>query len=287
MPLINTTRAALWMIGAIFSFTAMTVAGRQVSFALDTFEIMLFRSVIGLCIVVAVGGLFGTLRQINRQRLPLHIIRNAAHFAGQNLWFFALPLIPLAQLFAFEFTSPIWVILLSPILLGERITKIGAVSAAIGFIGVLLVAQPGAAPLSWALAAAAGSAVFFALTAIFTRKLTQTASITCIMFYLTLIQLIFGLICAGYDGDITLPTYETAPWLAMIGVAGLTAHFCLTSALSLAPASFVMPIDFARLPTIAIIGMLFYDEPLSLIVIIGAAIIVGANYLNISAAQRR
>lgn len=287
MPLSDTLRAALWMIGAIVSFTAMSIAGRQVSFALDTFEIMLFRSVIGLILVIIVGGCLGTLTQINRQNLGLHALRNLAHFTGQNLWFFALPLIPLAQLFALEFTSPIWVILLSALLIGERITKIGAWAAAAGFIGVLLVAQPGSAPFSWGLVAAATCAVFFAITAILTRQLTRTASITCIMFYLTLMQLVFGLICAGYDGDIAIPDATTLPWLIVIGVAGLAAHVCLTTALSLAPASVVMPIDFARLPTIALIGYLLYDEQINALLVAGAALIIVANYANIVYGQRR
>jgi len=100
-------------------------------------------------------------------------------------------------------------------------------------------------------------------------------------------QLMFGLICAGIDGDITLPTLQTAPWLILIGFAGLAAHFCLTTALSFAPASFVMPIDFARLPTIAVVGMLFYEEPLSFLVFIGAGVIICANYLNIRYSRAR
>ena len=102
-----TLRACLWMIGAIGSFTAMAIAGRQVSFALDTFEIMTYRSLLGIVIVCVVAGMTGTWRQINRQQLGLHAVRNVAHFTGQNLWFYALASIPLAQVFALEFTSPI------------------------------------------------------------------------------------------------------------------------------------------------------------------------------------
>ena len=106
-------KAAIWMIGAICSFSAMAVAGREVSFALDTFEIMLFRSIMGVAIVISAALIFGTLRQINRQQFGLHFARNLAHFIGQNLWFYAVTVIPLAQVFALEFTSPIWVILLA------------------------------------------------------------------------------------------------------------------------------------------------------------------------------
>ena len=283
----NTTlQAAFWMIGAITSFTLMAIAGRAVSFELDTFEIMLFRSITGIVIVVSVASFAGTLSQINHDRLGLHATRNICHFAGQNLWFFALTALPLAQVFAFEFTTPIWVILLSPLLLKERLTAVGLLSAAIGFIGILIVARPDPANISVGLLAAAGCAVFFALTAIFTRKLTKTASITTILFYLTTMQAVFGLICAGYDGDIAVPSPQTVPWVILIGCAGLLAHFCLTKALSIAPASIVMPIDFVRLPTIAVVGMVLYNEPLEMLVFAGAALIFAANYLNITYAMR-
>lgn len=279
-------QAALWMIGAITSFTAMAIAGRTVSAELDTFEIMLYRSLVGVAIVIAVAKLAGTTQQFRTTKPGLHLLRNICHFAGQNLWFFAIPLIPLAQLFALEFTSPIWVILLSPLLLNERITAIGALSAALGFMGILIVTRPDPSNISPGLLAAATCAVFFALTAIFTRRLTRTETITSILFYLTVMQAAFGLICAGYDGDVQLPSLAMSPWVIAIGIAGLLAHFSLTKALSIAPAAVVMPIDFIRLPAIACVGMILYDEPLDVPVFAGAALIFTATYINIKHADR-
>ncbi|MEZ8014095.1 MAG: DMT family transporter [Ascidiaceihabitans sp.] len=279
-------KAAIWMTGAIASFSTMAVAGREVSFALDTFEIMLFRSVVGVIIVVFAAIAFGTLRQINRQQFSLHFARNIMHFIGQNLWFYAVTVIPLAQVFALEFTSPIWVILLSPLLLGERITLIRAAAALMGFIGILVVTRPNMAGINTGVIMAASSAIFFAFTIIFTKRLTRTQSITCILFYLTVLQLGFGLITAGHDGDIALPNTETLPWLVLIGVAGLLGHFCITKALEIAPATVVVPIDFVRLPVIAIIGMLAYGEILDLWVLLGSGIIFASNYLNILSETR-
>ena len=96
----TTLQAALWMIGAITSFTLMAIAGRTVSVELDTFEIMLFRSMTGIIIVVSVAIYVGRFRQIGRGQLGLHATRNICHFAGQNLWFYAITVIPLAQVFA-------------------------------------------------------------------------------------------------------------------------------------------------------------------------------------------
>ena len=274
-------KAALWMTGAIASFSFMAVAGRELAGQYDTFEIMLYRSLVGVIIVVAVTTLNKRWYEVRTNNIRQHFLRNIFHFTGQNLWFYAVAVIPLAQVFALEFTSPLWVVILAPLLLGEKMTRIRGLSAILGFIGILIVTRPNPETFEIGLLVAAIAAIFFALTILLTKRLTRDNSITCILFYLTAMQLVFGLITAGFDGDIALPTAASFPYLFLIGCAGLLAHFCLTTALSIAPATVVVPIDFARLPVIAIVAMVLYDEPLEVWVFVGALLIFAANYLNI------
>jgi len=281
----TTARAAIWMIGAILSFSSLAVAGRTVGAELDTFELLFYRSVIGIFIVTGVAALAGTLPQISRHRIGTHLLRNIAHFAGQSLWYFALTVIPLAQVFALEFTSPLWVVLLSPMLLGERLTPFRLMVTALGFVGILIITRPGAETLNWGVAAAALAAVCFATTSVFTKRLTRDVSLTGILFWLVVMQSVMGLAVAGYDGEIHMPSAAIWPWLLWIGLAGLIAHFCLTKALSIAPASTVVPLDFARLPLIAVVGAVYYGEALDIYVFAGAALIFAANYLNIRYSQ--
>ncbi|WP_299631160.1 DMT family transporter [uncultured Roseobacter sp.] len=282
-----TFKAALWMMGSIASFSSMAVAGRELASELDTFEIMMYRSLFGTLIVVFLAAVTGTWRQINTGNMPVHIIRNMAHFTGQNLWFYAVTVIPLAQVFALEFTSPLWVIVLSPFLLGERLTFTRGVAAVMGFIGILIVARPDMAGINAGVVTAASSAIFFALTIMFTKRLTRTQSITCILFYLTTMQLVFGIVAAGYDGDTALPSSQGLPFVMLIGAAGLMAHYCMTNALAIAPATVVVPIDFIRLPAIAVVGTLLYNEPIEIWVVLGALIIFAGNYLNIWSETRQ
>lgn len=279
--------AALWMTGAVVSFTAMAVAGRAVADTHSTFEIMLWRSVIGFVLVVVMAHSAGRLRQIRRDRLGQHLVRNIVHFTGQNLWFWSLTLIPLAQVFALEFTSPIWVILLSPLVLGERLTRPRLISAGLGFIGILIVARPDFSALNPGILAAAGSALCFATTNLLTKRLTLGEGLVSILFWLTLMQAAFGAIASVATGSLNLPTMQTLPWLALIGICGLLAHTCLTTALSLAPASFVVPLDFLRLPVIAVIGVLLYAEPLEPLVLLGACVIFAGIWINIRAETRK
>jgi drug/metabolite transporter (DMT)-like permease len=277
----DTIRAAIWMMGAIFSFTTMAIAGRELSATFDTFEIMLYRSAIALALVLVIIYASGAYRQIGTDAWRSHFIRNVFHFTGQNLWFYAVSVIPLAQVFALEFSSPLWVLLLSPFLLGERLTMIRVVAAIMGFIGILIVARPQIGNLNPGVLAAASCAIFFGLTYVFTKRLTRSQSIAAIMLYLSGWQLVFGLITAGYDGYIAMPSIAEIPLLALIAICGLLAHFCITKALNIAPATVVAPFDFIRLPLIAVVAMLIYNEAIDLWVFIGAIIIFAGNYLNI------
>ncbi|SPF80436.1 DMT family transporter [Pseudoprimorskyibacter insulae] len=277
----DTLKACLWMIGAVLSFTSMAIAGRAVSYNLDTFEIMMYRSFIGVTIVFALAKATGTFHHIRPNKMGLHTIRNISHFTGQNLWFYSITVLPLAQVFALEFTMPLWVMVMAPFVLGEALTRSRAVAALIGFIGILIVTRPDPSTFSFGMITAACAAIGFAGSAVFTRRLTRTEHTVSILFFLTAMQSVFGLVCAGFDGDIALPTAQNIPWIIVISLAGLTAHFCLTTALGLAPAAVIVPVDFARLPIIAIVGMVLYDEGIDIYVLIGALIIFGANYFNI------
>jgi drug/metabolite transporter (DMT)-like permease len=278
--------AAVWMTGAIVSFTSMAVAGRFIATELDTFELMMYRALVGILLVTAVAYWFGTLGQINTRKLHLHLLRNIFHFTGQNLWFFGVTMIPLAQLFALEFTAPLWIILMSPIFLGEVMTRVRAVAAAVGFIGILIVARPDFGAIDAGILAGVSCAIGFAGSIMFTKLLTRTATVTCILFWLVTMQAAMGLVTAGWDGDIAIPSMAVVPWLAVVAVGGLVAHLSITKALTLAPASIVSPLDFARLPVVAIVGMLVFDEPFDPYVMLGALLIFGANYTNLRTEAR-
>ena len=279
--------AVVWMLGATLSFSTMAVAGREATRELDTFELMFFRSLIGIVVVSLAIALFGSRRDLSTDRMGLHVGRNIAHFTGQNLWFFAISLAPLAQVISLEFTSPLWVVLMAPLLLGERLTLLRLIAIGLGIAGIVIVADPGRLELTPGVVAAALSAIAFALTTVATKRLTRTTSTLNILFWLTIMQALFGLVTAGYDGEIALPSREMLLPVLAVSLAGLSAHFCLTQAMQIAPASVVAPLDFLRLPLIAVVGLVLYNEPLEQAVFLGGAIIIVANLINLRADGRR
>jgi drug/metabolite transporter (DMT)-like permease len=280
-------KATVWMIGAMLSFSLMAVSGRELATSLNTFEIMLYRSIIGFLIVLFIGYFTKTLVEIKGDRLGLHLFRNLAHFSGQNLWFFAVVSIPFSQLFALEFSTPVWVALLAPLFLGEALTRQRGLAVILGFAGVLIVARPDINQFDFAIIAAVACAVCFAGSMMATKKLTSDQSITCILFWLTLMQLAMGLLATVFMGTITFPEDTNITWIVIVGIGGLTAHFCITNALALAPAIIVIPLDFMRLPLISVIGFLAYGEAFELPILVGAGVIFIAILLNLKAEQQR
>jgi drug/metabolite transporter (DMT)-like permease len=282
----NPIKAGFWMLGAMVSFTLMAISGRSLADKLDTFEIMTYRSFIGIAIVLLIAYRAGTLGEVRTRYLKLHIIRNIFHFSGQNLWFFAILYVPLSQMFVFEFSTPLWVAVCAPLVLGERLTLIRFMAAAMGFFGILVVARPDFSDVNPAIIAAALCAVGFAGATLATKILTRTETITAILFWLTVLQAVFGVICAGYDGVMDIPRGSEWLWVFIIGICGLCAHFCITTALQLAPATIVTPFEFLRLPLITFVGVVLYGEKLEWLVFLGAFIVLLANIMNIRAETR-
>ena len=280
-------KAAFWMIGAMVSFSLMAISGRELAPELNTFEIMFFRSLIGLLLVVSIGALSGTLHQIKTDRLGLHMLRNTAHFTGQNLWFLAVAFIPFSQVFALEFSTPLWVALLAPVFLGEALTRRRLLSVGIGFSGVLIVARPDFSQLNPAILAAMACAICFACSLMTTKKLTIDQSTTCILFWLTLMQLGMGLVAVVLTGSLSAPQGIDYIWVTIVSICGLTAHFCIARALALAPAIVVIPLDFLRLPLISLIGFLAYNEAFEWAVVFGAMLIFTAVLINLQAERQR
>ena len=275
--------ALAYMSGAVVSFTLLAVAARELAPHHDTFEIMMYRSFLGIGIVVGIGWMAGTLHQIQTSRLGLHALRNAIHFGGQNLWFFALASIPLAQVIALEFTAPIWVALLAPLVIGERWRWVRIAAAAIGFAGILVVTKPGSVEISPGVIAAILSAVCFAGVTLTTKVLSRNETVTSILFWLVVSQAAMGVVAACYDGAVRPPTLQSIPLLVLVGFCGLFSHWCIANALTVAPASVVSPMEFARLPLTAAVGALLYAEAIDPAVAIGAILVLIANTINIRA----
>lgn len=263
------------MIGALLSFSFMAISVRELSSSMGAFEIQFFRTSVGLIILIPFmvrhpEALYATAR------MDVHFLRNSVHFAATFAWTLGIALLPLAQVFALEFTTPIWTTMLAIVFLSERLTLPRTIAVIGGFIGILVIVRPGVTVFNPASLLVLGAAIGYAINIVATKFLTRTTPALTIIFYMALMQLPMTFIAAMFYW--TPPAWGDAPWIIAIGICGLSAHYCLARALNLADATITMPIDFARLPLIAIIGYLFYSEGFDVFVLMGGAIIVAVNY---------
>jgi len=276
-----------WMTGTLLSFSVMAIAIRELSGSLSILEILAIRSFLGLLIILAIMTLRPELRHsIKTDRLGLHLLRNGVHFGSQYLWAWSLLLLPLATVFALEFTMPAWTILLAPFFLGERMTpsRIGAV--VFGIAGVLVILRPGLDTFHPAALMVLAAALGYAINIIATKKLTATDSTFAIVFWMNAMQLALGVAFAGvtFVGKIG---WELLPGILGIGTAGLFAHYCMTNAFRAGDASVVIPLDFMRIPLIAVVGWWLYSEPLDVFVFAGAGLIISGILWNLRSETRR
>lgn len=291
-------RAALWMMVALASFILITITGREAQRSVSSVELIALRSLLALAILLVAAPISGRRLQDLRSGQPmLQVARSSVHWAAQFCWLYALLLMPLAQLFAIEFTAPLWVAVLAPLLIGERLTAFRIAAALLGFIGAVIVARPGVEPLGAGAMFAGACAVGFALSMVATKRLTRTDDAFTILIYMTAIQSVLGLAMAAPVGHLigvtpSLVRVLAAPpmaWVHILGVAvfGLTAHFALARAFTCADAILVAPMDFLRLPLIAVVAFMLYGEPFDPWVLGGAAVVIAGNIVNLLGERRR
>ena len=280
----NIARVVLWMVGTLLSFSAMAVSIRGLSHAgLNIFEILAIRSGGSLLMMLALLVVRPEFRvHALPRRMGLNTLRNTVHYASQYAWSLSLTMLPLATVFALEFTMPAWTALMAAWLLHERLTpsRIGVVI--FGLIGVLVILRPGIATFNPAAFLVLGAAVGYAITMIATKKLTMTESTFSIIFWMAVLQFPISLLGSHPAAFLNLGFVDTLPVLG-VAVAGTTAHYCLSNAFRAGDATLVVPLDFMRIPLIAVVGWAFYGESLDIFVLLGAVIIVAGVLWNLRA----
>ncbi|MCB8821906.1 DMT family transporter [Microvirga rosea] len=264
----------LWMTGALLSFSATAVAVRALSRTLSVFEILTIRNGTAVLFLLGLAAFQPKLRPgLVSHQLGAHLARNVLHFASTAAWGFSLTILPLATVFALEFTSPAWVAILAVPLLKERVTRGRLAAVLLGFVGVLVILRPGAATVQPASLMVLAVAFGFALVAIMTKRLTATDSTFSIIFFMNLMQLPMNLIGASWGFWERLDLSQTLPLIG-ICAGGLLSHFCLTNAYRHGDATMVVPLDFLRIPLIAFVGWRLYGEVLDPYVFLGSACII-------------
>lgn len=167
--------------------------------------------------------------------------------------------------------------------MARRQSLVRALAIALGFVGILVITRPGFAAVQPASLIVLGAAAGYAIGYVLLKGLTGTDSPLAILFYMSMVQLPLSAALSVWDWS--WPGGVDWLWVAAVGLSGLGAHYCIARALACAEASVVVPLEFLRLPLIAAIGLVVYEEPFNPWILGGAALVLCANLINLRSAR--
>lgn len=279
----NNVRGALWGLGMVAGLGGVSIAVRTLKPDIALQELLFFRAFIGLVAITLIMLPKGWRILIPR-RPGLQLVRNLFHVSAQYCVFFAVVIIPLAEVTAIEFTVPLITCLMAAPLLKEKIGRTRWIGMIVGFIGILFVVRPVFEVVPPAMLIAILGAVLFSCNTILVKILSEVEEASTMVFVMNVIQSLVLLGPALYVW--TTPEWHHVPWLLMLGLSGILAHYCLSRALAIADTSVVLPLDFLRLPFIALIAYWVWGETFSPWSALGAVIIFGSSYFAIMKVRR-
>lgn len=277
-------RAIGLMIMATFLLSVMLGLIRFVSFELHPFEVVFFRNLFGLGILLPVL-LKAGIEPLRTKRIGLHSIRGLLQSASMCLFFYGLSLTTLAKVAALNFTAPLFASVAAVLLLREPLGFNRASALVVGFCGALVILRPGLEIFNVGAGMILTSAMIWGVVLIIIKRLTVTESSLTITLYMTLYLTPLTLIAAIFVWE--WPTLVQLGWLVAVGSCGTAGHLCMAQALKDADTTAVMPFDFGRLIWAGLIGFLFFSEIPDVWTLIGAVVIFSAAmYLAVQESRR-
>lgn len=215
---------------------------------------------------------------VHSRAFGLYGVRVAISLASMTAWFYALSLIPLGEITAIGFLSPLFGALGAIVFLGEKVRARRWTALAVGFIGAMIVLRPGSGSLGIGQACALLSAVAGGVIGVLLKRLVTADDPDKIVFLSTAMMTPMSLVPALFVWR--WPGLDLLPILAVIAVTGVLGHISLMRAYRAIDASLVMTFEFSRLPFVVAIGYFMFGEMIDRWTWIGAAVIVAsASYI--------
>lgn len=267
-------RGALWLV-VVAALTAI-LAGlvRKLSATVHPFEIAFFRNFFGLAFMspwLLQAGIPG----FRTRRLRLYVIRAVIAAVAMLTFFYALSIMPLANVIALAFTSPLFATAGAALFLGETVRVRRWTATVIGFCGAMVILRPGTEALTSGAVIVLVSAAAMAAAALMVKNLSRTEPAAHIVLYLALFMTPLTLIPALFVW--TWPGWGDVFWLAALAAVATGGNAAIVKAFSEIDVSLVAAFDFIRLPFTAAVGFLFFAEIPDVWTWVGAAVIAAAS----------
>ncbi|KZD02465.1 MAG: EamA/RhaT family transporter [Thalassospira sp.] len=266
-------RASFFALFAAILAACFTLTIRYATEELHPYQAVFLRFAFGLILILPMVLKRG-IGSLATKRLPLFGLRGVLSAAEMCLWFMAVLYLPLAEATTLNFTVPLFGTILAAVILREQVRIHRWLAIVIGFVGVALIIQPGTDTMQAASILPIAAAICMASAGLITKRLVATESTTSLLFYLMIITTPVSLIPALF-------VWQTPSWsaLGLMAVAALMMNVmqvCNVKALQLADYSFFVGFSYLRLPIIAVLALILFDEVPDIWILPGGAMIIGA-----------
>jgi drug/metabolite transporter (DMT)-like permease len=268
-------RSAFWAVLAAVSFAFMMTSVRSMEGKFDAFEIVFFRALVGLFMVIPLVSRSG-IGALKTTRMPLHIVRTLFALFAMATLYYALSEIPVAQAIALTFLIPLFTTVAAGVVLRESVGMHRWTATLVGFAGAMVIIRPGMAEISLPVLLVVLSSALYAGAWSSVKILTRTDSAAVTVFWMNVLMVPLTAIPVAFLW--VTPDWSDAPALLVMAVSGWSAHFCQARAFEKSDASAVMPFDFLRLPLGALLGYVLFAEFIDIWTWSGAVIIFLAGY---------
>lgn len=270
----NTMVGIAWMLAATVGFVIMHMLIRQLSAEIHPFEIAFFRNFLGLFLL---AGWFTKVgwSALKTNNPGLHLWRGVVNSVAMLCYFMSLSYAPFATVAALGFTSQLFAALGAVLFLGERFRMRRTAAMVVGFVGVLVIVQPGAATVGVGEILVISSAIAWSVALLLIKTMSRTDSSWTITAYMNILLTPTTLVAAAFYW--TWPSFEQFLWLSAIAITGTLAQTALNQALREAEVAVVMPFEFLRLIWAGLIGYLIFAELPGVWTWVGGAMIIGST----------
>ncbi len=262
-----------WMLVTGLCFVAVTALVKYLGDDMPSAQAAFLRYLLGLVFLLPMLPGLRALA-LTPASLALFSLRGLVHGLGVILWFYAMTRIPLAEVTAMNYLSPIYVTLGAALFLGERLALRRVLAVLVAFLGMLIILRPGLREISSGHVAMIGTAILFAASYLLAKRMSGEVNASVVV---GMLSIIVTLVLAPFAYAVWVPpTWEQIFWLFWVAAFATAGHYAMTLAFAAAPVTVTQPVTFLQLVWAVLLGALVFAEPADGFVILGGAVIMGS-----------
>ncbi|MBO9477317.1 DMT family transporter [Shimia sp. R11_0] len=266
-------KGVFWMLVTGLCFVAVTALVKLVGTRLPAAETAFLRYALGAVFLIPMIRPIVQAR-LSRRQLGLFGLRGVLHTGAVVAWFFAMTRIPIAEVTAMNYLSPVYVTVGAALFLGEKLAFRRIAAVIVALIGVAIILRPGFRELSPGHFAMLFTALGFAGGYLIAKKLSEEVSPTVVVGMLS-VTVTIGLAPLALSVWVA-PTFEELVILFAVACFATAGHYTMTLAFKAAPVTVTQPVSFLQMVWAVLLGWLAFGEQPDVWVLVGALVIIGA-----------